>query len=158
MAQYDKKILPAALHIWVSIYHKMVLFVTQVENDEISRFFFIFLKLWFSGLLRGGGRGVIGQKMTQNDKKFCLALYLRNCASYDCGFWYTFVKWWYLQQFFSFFQKFDFLGFSKFLNQWQKEILRCVPPSLHVWHPFCLEFAFTKGTGLEDQCYLCKSY
>ena len=30
--------------------------------------------------------------------------YLRNCTS----FWYTFVKWWYLQQFFSFFQNTDF--------------------------------------------------
>ena len=26
--------------------------------------------------------------MTQNDKKFCLTQYLRNCTSYDCGFCY----------------------------------------------------------------------
>ena len=70
--------------------------------------------------------------MAKNDKKFCLTLYLRNCTSYDCGFWYTCVKWWYLQQIFSFFQKPDFSGFSKFINKCQKEILRCAPPSSHV--------------------------
>ena len=31
------------------------------------------------------------------------ALYLRNCASCDQKFWYTHVKWWYLQVFFPFF-------------------------------------------------------
>ena len=30
--------------------------------------------------------------MVQNDKKFCLNLYLRNCTSCDCGFWYTCVN------------------------------------------------------------------
>ena len=29
--------------------------------------------------------------------------YLRNSKAYDHDFWYTFVKWWYLQVFFSFF-------------------------------------------------------
>ena len=91
--------------------------------------FFISSKLWFSKLL--GGRGLKGQKMAQNNKKFCLTLDLRNCTSYDCGFWYTCVKW-YLQQIFSFFQKSDFSGFSKFINKCQKEILRCAPPSSHV--------------------------
>ena len=33
--------------------------------------------------------------MTKN--YVCFTLYLRNRTSYDCGFWYTFVKWWYLQ-------------------------------------------------------------
>ena len=47
--------------------------------------------------------------------------------------WHTYVKWWYLQQFFfSFFQNSDFLGFSKFISKCQKEILRCAPPSSHV--------------------------
>ena len=71
-------------------------------------------------------------KVAQNDKIFCLALYLRNCSSYDCGFWCTCVKSWYLKQFFSFFQKSDFLGFSEFINVWRKEILRCAPPSSHM--------------------------
>ena len=34
--------------------------------------------------------------------------------------------------FFSFFQTSDFLGFSKFINKCQKEILRCALPSSHV--------------------------
>ena len=41
-------------------------------------------------------------------KKFPTS-YFRNCTSYNCGFWYTCVKWWYLQQFFvNFFQNSDF--------------------------------------------------
>ena len=79
-----------------------------------------------------GRRGLKQQKMAQNGKKFCLTLYLRNFTSYDCSFWYTCVKWWYLQQFFSFFQKFGFSGFSKLINKCQKENLRCAPPSSHV--------------------------
>ena len=77
---------------------------------------FFFSKFW--------GWGVKGQKMTQNDKMI-LTPYLWNCSSYDCGFWYTCVNWWYLQQFFiffSFFQNYDFSGFSKFINKCQKEI------------------------------------
>ena len=49
--------------------------------------------------------------MAQNDKKFCLTSYLRNFTSYGCGYSYTCVKWWYLQQFFSFFQKSKFYWF-----------------------------------------------
>ena len=44
-------------------------------------------------------------------KFVCLTPYLRNCTSCDCRFWYTCVKWWYLQQSFSFFLNSDFLGF-----------------------------------------------
>ena len=48
-----------------------------------------------------GGGGVKELKMAQNYKKIvCLTPYLRNRTSGDCGFWYTCVKWWYLQQFF----------------------------------------------------------
>ena len=50
-----------------------------------------------------------GQKMLQNDKKKNgLTLYVRNCTSYDCGFWYTCVK-----QFFFIFSKFWFFGLFK---------------------------------------------
>ena len=80
-----------AFHIWVSIHYMIA--------------FFIFLKFWFSRLL--GGRGLKGQKTAQNNKKICFTSYLRNCTSYDCGFWYTYVKW-YLWQIFSLFQKSDF--------------------------------------------------
>ena len=41
-------------------------------------------------------------KMRKNS--ICLTPYLRNCTSYDCGSWYTCIKWWYLQQFFHFFK------------------------------------------------------
>ena len=40
----------------------------------------------------------------------CRIPHLRNHTWYDCHFWYTRVKWWYLHLFFSFFQNFDFLG------------------------------------------------
>ena len=84
------------------------------------------------GFLCCQGGGAKRQKMAQNDKKFCLTSYLRKCTPYDCGFWYTCVNWWYLQQIFWFFQKSDFWWFLKFINKCQKEILRCAPPSSHV--------------------------
>ena len=57
-------------------------------------------------------RSVIGQKIMQNNKK-CIPFtwYLKNCTSYNCDFWYTCVKWWYLQQVFFIFSKFWFSGF-----------------------------------------------
>ena len=45
---------------------------------------------------KDGGKCKIWSKMAI---QICLTLYLRNCTSYDCGFWYTDVKCWYLQQF-----------------------------------------------------------
>ena len=54
--------------------------------------------------------------------------YLRNSIVYDHHFWYTCVKWWYLQTFFFFsvFQNFDFLGCyggkrAKNSPNWQKK-------------------------------------
>ena len=47
-----------------------------------------------------------------NNNKKILTPYLRNCTSYDCGFWYTCLKWWYLQQ--CFFHFFKILIFQKF--------------------------------------------
>ena len=70
--------------------------------------FFIFLKFWFSWLLRGKNSKT-WSKMTKN--YVCLTSYLGNCTSYNCGFWYTCIKWWYLQHFFSFFQNTDISGF-----------------------------------------------
>ena len=57
-------------------------------------------------------RGLKGQKMVQNDKKKNVrwSPYPRNHTSYNCHLCCTFVKWYYLQAFFSFFQNFDFLG------------------------------------------------
>ena len=65
-------------------------------------FFFHFLKI----LILGIARWVIGQKMAQNDKKFCLSHSIPQepCIIYDCDFWYAWVKWWYIQQFYHFFK------------------------------------------------------
>ena len=95
--------------------------------------FFIFSKLWFSGLL--GWWGWKGNKWIKMVKKLCLTPYLMNCTSYDYGCWYTCVKWWYVQDFFFFFfffHIFNLSGFSKFIKKCQKQILRCAPPSSHV--------------------------
>ena len=50
-----------------------------------------------------------------------LASLLRNYTSNDCYFWDAGVKWWYIQVFFSFFQKKNFLG-QKFgqMHKWPK--------------------------------------
>ena len=40
----------------------------------------------------------------------CRAAYFRNRTLSDHNFWYTYVKWWCIQVFFSFFQNFDFMG------------------------------------------------
>ena len=54
--------------------------------------FFHFFKILVFWVVRGWGRGVTGQEMAQNHKKFCLTPYLGNCTSYDCVFWCTCVK------------------------------------------------------------------
>ena len=60
-----------------------------------------------------GGGGWKGKELSKMTKQICLTLYLRNCTSYDCGFWYTCVKWWYLQQFFFIFSEVWFFRFYK---------------------------------------------
>ena len=73
--QNDKKFYPSCFisHqqfiIWLSF---MVHLCKMIISPGV--FFFIFSKIWFFGLLVG----VKGQKMVQNDKKFCHARYLRN--------------------------------------------------------------------------------
>ena len=56
--------------------------------------------------------------------------YLRNHTSSNHNFWYTYVKWWYLQMFISFFQNFDFLGCyvgkrAKNTPKWEQLHLSC---------------------------------
>ena len=66
---------------------------------------FLFSKFWFLGSLgwgEGGKKAKNGSKWQKNC--VCLMPYLRNHTLYDCDFWYTCVKWWYLQQIFSFFK------------------------------------------------------
>ena len=76
------------LHLWCTCMCKRII---SPGN------FFVFSKFWYSGSL-GDNRA----KMAQYDKKsVSLNPYLRNHTSYDCDFWCTGVKWWYL----------DLLGF-----------------------------------------------
>ena len=80
-----------------------------MQNDDISRFLFHFFKIWILWVVRG--RGVKGQKMkkwSKMRKKFYLAPYLRNHTLYDFHLCYSYLKWQYLQEFFSLFQNFDF--------------------------------------------------
>ena len=87
----------------------------------------------------GRSQGRKWPKMAKNS--ISLHISGTNCTSYDCVFWYTIVKWRYLQQFFSFFQKSNFSGFSKFINDWQKEILRCAPSFFTcMWFYMCVIF------------------
>ena len=72
--------------------------------------------------------------MAQNDKKFYLTLYLRNCISYDSNFWYPYVKW-FLQQIFSSLQKSDFSGFFKNHQQMPTGNSEVCPTSL-----WCVSF------------------
>ena len=119
MTQNDKKFLSWLISqepyiIWLSF----MLHICKLISSGV--FFFNFSKFWFSGSV----------KMTKNC--VCLILFLRNCTSYNCDFWCTFLKWWYLQQSFSFFkilifwvfrgvkgQKNNYL-FFKFISKCQK--------------------------------------
>ena len=107
-------------------------------------FFSIFSKFW---VLRGGRR-VTGQKVAQNNKKFSLTYtcYLRNCSSYDCVFWYTCVKWWYLQHFFHFFKSLIFQLFqsSSVNGKWK---FWGIPHLLHMCVIFIDYFYFLKDCG-----------
>ena len=122
--------------MWLSF---LVHMYKMIENDDISWCVFQFFKILIFRVFRGrgGGGGVKGQKMAQNDK-FCLSQilfqepyfiwssfmvhmckkwpkmtknpYHRNHTSYDCHLWYTCVKWWYLKLPLLFFRNFDFSG------------------------------------------------
>ena len=78
-----------------SIHYMSVIFGTQVKWWLLQMLFSFFFKVWFSGLL-GGKREKNGSK---RQNILFLTPYLKNRTSYDCGFWYTCAKWWYLQQF-----------------------------------------------------------
>ena len=66
----------------------------------------------------------------------------------------TCVKWWYLQQIFHFFKSLIFQGFSKFINKWQKEILRCAPPSPHRCQFFVKLWLIFPNWSYQGQDYL----
>ena len=75
----------------------------------------MFSKLWFFGLLWGGGvkkakNGPKRQKVLSVMLHISYAYIIWNYASYDSYLWYTYVKWSSLLAFFLFFQNFDILG------------------------------------------------
>ena len=89
-----------------TIKHRIKIFGTLVLNYDISRCFFILLKFWFFGAVRG----VKGQKNSPKWKTTITSVMHHISEAYYHGFWYTCVKWWYLQAFFSLFWNFKFLG------------------------------------------------
>ena len=94
------------------------------QNDKRLRpFHFIsqepYIK-WFWFMLHMGKRTI--------SPKICLTPYLTNCNSYDCGFWYPCVKWWYL----SYFELFFFHCFKILIFQLFQSLSTNVPPSSHV--------------------------
>ena len=100
MVQNNKKFCPSCFIsqepniIWLS-------FMAHLCKMIVPVFFFIFSKFRFFWLLGG--------KRTRNGPKWQKILstsldIIRNYTSYDCHLWCTCVKWWYLQQIFSFFK------------------------------------------------------
>ena len=55
-------------HISGTVYRMIMIFGTLVWNDDISRIFFHFIEIFIFHAVRG----VKGQKLVRNVKKFCL--------------------------------------------------------------------------------------
>ena len=64
-----KKILSVTLHISGTMHHMIIIYGTLMENDNISRSFFLFFKILIFWVVRG----VKWQNMAQNEKKLCLS-------------------------------------------------------------------------------------
>ena len=97
MAQNDKKYVCCTPYCMKHTSYDCDFWYTCVKWWQI---FFNFFKIFILWLVRG----VKGKEMAQNGKKISVTPYLRSRTSYNSGFWYTCVKWWYLQQFFSIFR------------------------------------------------------
>ena len=113
--------------------------------------FFIFLKVWFSGLLRGEGGRVKGKKWPKVRKKI-RTLYLRNCTSYGCGFCYLCVNW-YLQQLFFIFQNSDFWVFQSSLINAKRKFWGV----LHLLH-MCVIFLTEQRLFFTYKVFFSKKY
>ena len=101
---YFKNYISYDLHSWYICMYKRII------SPGIFFLFFFLFKILLFGIIKGGvGAYKKWPKMTKNS--VCLTPYLRNCTSYDCDFWCTCLKWWYLQQIFFIFQNFVFWGF-----------------------------------------------
>ena len=96
--------------IWLSF---MVLMCKMIVFLDVVFFFLKILIFWVV-------RGVKGQKMAHNEKKFCLvSICITGTKPHIC-FWCTCVKWQFLQQFFFHFFK---IGFFWFLRGWGAVLL-----------------------------------
>ena len=90
MVQNDKKILSVVLSISGTIHHMIVIYITPVQNDNISGQFFYFFKILIFWVVRE----VKGQKWSKMIKySVCCTPCLRNHTSCNCRLWYAFVKW-----------------------------------------------------------------
>ena len=110
--------------------HMIVIYMVHLWKMMISPGILFIFKFWFSGFLTKWQK-ILSHFLSQKLHLMWLC------------FWYTCVKWWYLQHFFffflfSFFQNSDFSGFSKFINRCQMEILKFAQPS-HVCDIFLKE-------------------
>ena len=111
---------PSVAHyIWGTVHHVIIIFVTHVQNDISWVFLIFFLILIFRAVM-----GAKGQKIAQNEKwkLHSSRAYLRNSIAFDHDFWYTRVKWWYLQVFFNFLKILIFRVKSGV--KWQKIVCR----------------------------------
>ena len=89
--------------IWLSF---MVLMCKMIIFLDVVFFFLKILIFWVV-------RGVKGQKMAHNEKKFCLVSLCITGTKPQICFWCTCLKWQYLEQFFfSLFQNWIFLVFK----------------------------------------------
>ena len=90
-------------HFSRTVHHLIVIVSRSMENDDICRHSFQFFKI----LIFQNVAGLKEQKIAHDKNNYIHHTpYLRNRTSYDHNFWYTYVKWWYLQAYFSFFQNF----------------------------------------------------
>ena len=64
-----QKIMSATCHIWVSVHHMIVFFGVQVWNDDISRYFSHFFKVFIFWIVREGWeKGCKGKKWSKITK------------------------------------------------------------------------------------------
>ena len=93
---------------------------TCVKWWYVQALFSFFWSFFFFGFLRG--------KRAKNCPKRKITITFLTSKAYDHDFWYTCVKWWYIQAFFFFFYiYFDFLGCyrgkrAKNSPKWQKNL------------------------------------
>ena len=85
------------------ISHDLHLLCTCMYKRIISPgIFFIFFKILIFGIIKKRG-GIRAENGPKRQKIFvCLTLYLRNRTSCDCDVFGARVKWWHLQEIFSF--------------------------------------------------------